>query len=143
MRKLLLHIPVGMIGGVLYMLVEILWRGRTHWTMGVLGGVCFAGIGLLDEWKRYRPPLIVQMLLGAAIVTALELAVGLIVNVWLGWNVWDYSGMPLNFMGQICLAFSVAWVFLSFAAIKTENLLHKVERWLGSRSRKGTKWTSI
>ena len=105
--------------------IEILWRGHTHWTMGVLGGVCFALIGLLDEWQDH-PPMLLQMVQGAAIVTALELLVGLIVNRWLGWNVWDYSDMPYNVMGQICPQFMVAWFFLSAAAVKIENILHKI-----------------
>ena len=130
-RKVLLHIPIALIGGLLYMGIELLWRGRTHWTMGLLGGVCFAMIGLLDEWQ-HRPPLWVQMIVGAVIVTALELAVGLIVNVWLGWAVWDYSDMPGNLLGQICPQFTAAWVALSFVAIKLENAMHILIRRLKS-----------
>ena len=108
MKKLLAHIPIAVIGGLVYMGIEILWRGHTHWTMGVLGGLCFVLIGLLDEWQDH-PPMLLQMVQGAAIVTALELIVGLIVNRWLGWNVWDYSDMPFNLWGQVCLQFAVAW----------------------------------
>ena len=104
--------------------IEILWRGHTHWTMGVLGGVCFALIGLLDEVQDH-PPMLLQMVQGAAIVTALELIVGLIVNRWLGWNVWDYSDMPGNLWGQVCPQFAAAWLVLSWAAVKLENLLHR------------------
>lgn len=67
------------------------------------------------------------------IVTVLELLVGLVVNRWLGWNVWDYSDMPFNLWGQVCLQFSVAWFFLSAAAIKLENALHRVAEWLAHR----------
>ena len=137
MKKLLYHIPVFMIGGLLYMLVEILWRGHTHWTMFLLGGGCFVLIGLLDEWLIYKPPLIVQMLMGAVIITALELVVGLIVNVWLGWNVWDYSTVPGNVLGQICPQFTVAWFFLSGVAIWTENRLHDIIDWMTERK---TEW---
>ena len=128
MKKLLIHIPITVIGGLTYMGIEILWRGHTHWTMGVLGGVCFALIGLLDEVQDH-PPMLLQMVQGAAIVTALELIVGLIVNRWLGWNVWDYSDMPGNLWGQICPQFAAAWLVLSWAAVKLENLMHK---WLDS-----------
>ncbi|WNX85749.1 hypothetical protein RWV98_05635 [Agathobaculum sp. NTUH-O15-33] len=100
--------------------------------MGVLGGVCFALIGLLDEWQ-HRPPLWVQMIAGAVIVTALELAVGLIVNVWLGWAVWDYSDMPGNLMGQVCPQFAAAWVGLSWVAIQTENVIHRIARFVKSK----------
>ena len=127
MKKLLIHIPITAIGGLTYMGIEILWRGHTHWTMGVLGGVCFALIGLLDEVQDH-PPMLLQMVQGAAIVTALELLVGLIVNRWLGWDVWDYSDMPGNLWGQVCPQFAAAWLLLSWAAVKLENLMHK---WTG------------
>ena len=127
MKNLLLHSVLAVIGGLTYMGIEILWRGHTHWTMGVLGGLCFALIGLLDEVQDH-PPMLLQMVQGAAIVTALELIVGLIVNRWLGWNVWDYSDMPGNLWGQVCPQFAAAWLVLSWAAVKLENLMHK---WAG------------
>lgn len=131
MKKLLLHLVLAVIGGLVYMGIETLWRGYTHWSMGVLGGVCFALIGLLDEWQDH-PPLWIQMVQGAAMVTWLEFLTGLIVNVWLGWNVWDYSDIPGNLMGQVCPQFSVAWFFLSAAAIKLENALHRLAEWLAT-----------
>lgn len=125
MRKILQHIPIALVGGILYMAVELLWRGHTHWTMGVLGGTCFAAIGLIDEtWPDM--PVSNHAIFGALIVTAAELVVGLIVNVWLGWGVWDYSTMPLNVMGQICLPYTLLWVLLSAVAIAVENLIHIV-----------------
>lgn len=130
--SVLLHTLMGLFGGLVYMGIEILWRGHTHWSMGVLGGVCFVFIGLLDEWQDH-PPLWIQMVQGAAIVTWLEFFTGLIVNVWLGLDVWDYSDMPGNLMGQVCPQFSVAWFFLSAAAIKLENELHRVAEWIAHR----------
>lgn len=123
--SVLLHSVLAVIGGLVYMGIEILWRGHTHWSMGVLGGVCFVLIGLLDEWQAH-PPLLLQMVQGAALVTALELITGLIVNRWLGWAVWDYSDMPLNLWGQVCLPFAVAWFFLSALAVWLENALHRL-----------------
>ena len=128
MKKLLIHIPIAAIGGMIYMGIEILWRGHTHWTMGVLGGLCFVLIGLLDEAQDHHPPMFLQMVQGAAIVTVLELLVGLVVNRWLGWNVWDYSDMPFNLWGQVCPQFTAVWLLLSWAAVKLENLIHK---WTG------------
>ena len=123
--SVLLHSVLAVIGGLTYMGIEILWRGHTHWSMGVLGGVCFVAIGLLDEVQEH-PPLLLQMLEGASLVTALELLTGLIVNRWLGWGVWDYSDMPLNLWGQVCLPFSAAWFLLSAVAVKLENALHRL-----------------
>lgn len=100
----------------IYSLIEILWRGYTHWTMGITGGLCLVLIYRADLrtagarlWKK--------CLIGSGIITALEFAVGCIVNLWLKWNVWDYSEAPLNILGQICLPFSAAWFVLSVPAI--------------------------
>ena len=136
--SVLLHSGMGVVGGITYMGIETLWRGYTHWSMGVLGGLCFVLIGLLDEWQEH-PPLWLQMLQGAVIVTVLELLVGLVVNRWLGWGVWDYSDMPLNLWGQVCPQFMVAWFFLSAAAVKMENMLHYLLEILEERYRNKTK----
>lgn len=123
-KSAILHTIFGIIGGGIYYAIEILWRGYSHWSMWLLGGVCFVLIGLLDEWQNH-PPLRRQAVQGAVIVTVLEFLAGCIVNLWLGWNVWDYSDMPLNLLGQICLPFSLAWVALSVVAIKLENFMHR------------------
>lgn len=50
-------------GGISYCLIEISWRGYTHWTMGIVGGLCFLGIGLLNNLVGWDMPLRVQMFL--------------------------------------------------------------------------------
>lgn len=120
-----LHVLYGAIGGVIYYIIEILFRGYSHWSMIVLGGICFVLIGLLDEWQNH-PPMLRQMVQGAIIVTVLEFVTGCIVNLWLGWDVWDYSNLPFNVLGQVCLFFTLAWFFITPIAVKLENLLHKL-----------------
>lgn len=88
-------------GGTAYALLETAWRGHTHWTMFVLGGFLFLILGELNEGLlEWDTPLILQGIIGSAIVTGAELATGMILNVWLGLGVWDYSGMPLNYKGR-------------------------------------------
>lgn len=108
------------LGGGLYAIVELLWRGRTHGSMFLLGGGCFVILGRLS--KR-NVPVALLPLLGAAVITVGELAVGLLVNQ--GYAVWDYRRMPLNFLGQICVPYSLLWMPLSFAAMW---IYEKVER---------------
>ena len=120
MEELLIMI----LGGCGYVLVELLWRGRSHVSMFLLGGVCFWLIGRLDRDKPI--PLAVQACLGAMLVTALELVTGLVVNCWLKLRVWDYSGLPLNMMGQICLYYFVLWIPLSAGAVVLEDAV----RWV-------------
>lgn len=123
MRQYLESMFLGVIGGLLYIGLEIIWRGHSHWTMFFLGGVCFVIIGLINEMIPWCMPIWKQMLVGAAIITALEFFTGSIVNLWLGWNVWDYSGMPLNVMGQICVPYMLLWIPVSVAAIITDDYL--------------------
>ncbi len=122
-RKLCKTLCLFCIGGGMYVLIETLARGCSHWSMALLGGVCFLAIGALNEHIPWNMGLVWQMLLGGGIVTVLELITGLIVNVRLGWEIWDYSHMPLNLWGQICLPYSLLWVLLSLAAIWLDDWL--------------------
>ena len=119
------YVFVFLLGAVIYNLVEVIFRGYTHWSMGVLGGVCFVAVGLLNEIQQ-RPPIILQMAQGAVICTVLELLAGLVLNVWLGLDIWDYSGVPGNIMGQVCPQFTLAWAALSAVAVWVEDRLHKI-----------------
>ena len=111
------------IGALIYMLIEILFRGHTHWTMGIVGGLCFVIIGLLNEGYNWEMPFWKQCLIGACVITALEFVSGIVLNVILGLGIWDYSGMPFNLFGQICLPFSIAWFFLSGVAVVLDDYI--------------------
>ena len=111
MRKSLECGVVYSVGAVGYTLVELAWRGYSHWTMALTGGACLSLI-YLNEAHHYTEPLWKRCLAGSLIITTLELAVGFVVNILLKWNVWDYSSIPMNFMGQICLPYTVLWYFL-------------------------------
>ena len=110
-----------LIGGGLYVLVELIWRGRSHWTMFLLGGVCFVALGLINEIILWDMPLWQQILIGAGIVTTLEFLTGCIVNLWLGWDVWDYSMMRGNVLGQICPQFIGLWIPVVLIAIVLDD----------------------
>ena len=110
-------------GGLAYLLIEIMFRGYTHWSMGILGGLCFVFIGLINTIMGFNFSLILQMLISSIIITILELLTGLLLNVYLDLNIWDYSAMPFNFMGQICLLFSIGWCFLSLVAIFADDFI--------------------
>lgn len=111
------------IGGLAYVLVELLWRGHSHISMFVVGGLCFVLIGSLNEYYPWSLNLLTQMALSALIVTAVELVAGLILNVRLGLDIWDYSDMPLNLWGQVCPTYTFAWFGLSFPAIFLDDWL--------------------
>lgn len=108
-------------GGFIYGAIEIIYRGHTHPSMFVLGGICLLWVGGFGRFLREPPPLWVQIILGGAFITLAEFLFGLIFNVWLGMKVWDYSKLPYNIMGQVCPAFFFSWVALSLPAILIER----------------------
>ncbi len=111
------NLIIFLIGGVLYVGIELLWRGYSHISMFFVGGLCFLLIGRQDPNRSF----LLQMLVGTAVITALELLSGLLVNRALGLNVWDYSHLPLNVWGQICLPFCLLWFPLSGLAVLAED----------------------
>lgn len=112
-------------GGFVYGLIEILYRGNTHPSMFVLGGLCLVWIGGFNSFFKVSPPLWVQLLLGGAFITSAEFVCGLVYNIWLGMRVWDYSKLPMNIMGQICPMFFFIWVIISLPAVFLEDALRK------------------
>ncbi len=123
MKQLCKLIFLFVVGGILYAVIEILWRGYTHWTMAILGGMCFLVCGGLNEWLSWDTPLWIQALICCMAITAAELVAGLVLNVWLGLNIWDYSGLPYNLAGQVCLGYSCLWYMLSIPAILLDDWL--------------------
>ena len=123
MNKLLKYYTLGTLGGVVYVIIELMWRGYSHWSMFLLGGICFVALGLINEVIPWEMPLTTQMFVGCVIITALEFITGCIVNLWLGWDVWDYSDLPYNLLGQISVMSSVGWYFLSAVGIVLDDRL--------------------
>lgn len=117
------HLILGTIGGLIYVLLELIWRGYSHWTMFLLGGTCFVLLGLINEILDWDTPLTLQMLIGCTVITALEFITGCVVNLWLGWNVWDYSDLKFNILGQISLFSSIGWYFISLVGITLDDWL--------------------
>lgn len=109
-------------GALGYGLLEIFWRGYTHWTMLVAGALCFCVIDYLDksvselgDWGK--------ALLAALVITSVELIFGVVFNIYGGAYVWDYSALPFNFLGQICLFYAIIWVGLA-------RILLPLRRWM-------------
>ncbi len=116
---------VFLIGGVTYAMIEIMWRGNTHWTMVLLGGLCFLTLyKLFGYMSNYS--LLEKCVLGAIVITTLEFVVGCIVNLVFHMNVWNYSRMPLNLSGQICILYSTLWGFLCIPINFIANKIRKV-----------------
>lgn len=110
-------------GGSFYVTLEAIYRQRSHWTMLVLAGLVFITVGLLNEKWGWETSLILQVLVGTVIATIGEFATGCIVNLWLGWNVWDYSSLKWNILGQICPQFIMLWIPIILLAIVLDDVI--------------------
>lgn len=94
-------------GGSLYYGFEVFFRGFSHWTMFLLGGICFTFIYVQGNMVHFMDSVTIQMIRSMIFITAMEFITGIIVNKWMNLNVWDYSRLPLNLFGQICIPFII------------------------------------
>ena len=125
MKKLFKNIILLCIGGLLYICLELAFRGRTHISMFFVGGFCSFNIGLINEVIPWEMPILFQSLIGSVIVTITELFSGIFLNILLGLNVWDYSNRPLNILGQVCPLFFFFWYLLCFPGFTICRLVKK------------------
>lgn len=88
-----------------------------------LGGMCFVALGLINELMPWCMPIWQQAFIGVCLITALEFLTGCVVNLWLDWNVWDYSNLPGNILGQICPQYMLLWIPVSLAGIVLDDWL--------------------
>ena len=120
------YLLVCAIGGVFYFTLEVLWRGWSHVSMAICGALCFSFFYYIEDKIRFRRlPLIFKAIVGGVFISALELVAGLVLNKLLHLRIWDYSHMPLDFLGQICLQMSILWVFVSFAAFLLCDIIRR------------------
>ena len=113
--------------GAVYVALEILFRGRSHPAMLIVGGLCGVLVGAINQRPGfYRAPVIVQAMIGALIVLAVEFVSGCVLNLWLGLDIWEYSNQPGNVLGQICPVFGLLWFLIMPLAIWAED----TARWL-------------
>ncbi|MCC3865629.1 putative ABC transporter permease [Terrisporobacter petrolearius] len=126
LNTILKYLTLFLIGGITYYFIEIVYRGYSHYSMIIVGGLCFILIGSINEFSNKEIPLLLQMLISVLIVNIVELVSGIIINRILLLNVWDYSQLKYNFLGQISLNSSIAWFFLSLFAIYMDDLLRYV-----------------
>lgn len=123
MKKLKKNVICFTIGGIGYAIIELIWRKHTHWTMVIAGGICFIIFSRIAERFKEKP-LAYKAVLCSLAVTGVELIFGIVFNIVFRMNVWDYSNIPFNFLGQICLLFSMIWCALGFAFLPLAEKLN-------------------
>lgn len=125
------------IGGIVYFMIEVIWRGYSAMPMVLVGGLCFLFCGSVNEFLGWDMLIWKQMGICAVGITAIEFLSGYILNIILKLGIWDYSGVPFNVLGQICLPFAIAWYFLSLPAIVLDDYLRF---WIFSEEKPRYKW---
>jgi hypothetical protein len=104
-------------GGIVYPALEVLCRGKTDFSMAVAGGLCVCLIDSVCNDRLKNESLPIKCFAGSGVITTVEFWTGVLVNMVLKLNVWDYSKMPMNILGQICAPFSLLWCLLTIPAM--------------------------
>lgn len=115
MKKLSEYLFLWAVGGCIYYLTEILFRGFSHWTMFVLGGICLDFFTVQGRMVNWEDPMWRQILRCVVFVVSMEFISGIILNKWMNLGIWDYSRLPFQLFGQICLPFAI--IFSGFCAV--------------------------
>ena len=110
-------------GGLAYCGLELLWRGRTHYSMFLAGGTSLLLLGKLNRTEP-KLPLFLRAVVGSGIITMVELSAGLIFNR--SYTVWDYRDQWGNWLGQICPLFSLLWIGIAALVLLIYDPLEKL-----------------
>ena len=111
-RKITQTAVLFLAGGIGYYLIEVTFRGHSHWTMGLCGGLCLVGIYFINL-KFSHLSYITRAAMCSGLITTVEFLAVCILNLWLNLGIWDYSSLKYNLLGQISLLFSCIWFALS------------------------------
>ena len=125
MKNIEKYILIFILGGFGYGLLEILFRGFTHWSMIITGGSALLILYLINR-ALPKTHIIIKALLGAFSITTIEFSVGIIVNKIFSFGVWDYTGTRGNILGIITPTFSICWFAISFIMIYLFNCIQKI-----------------
>lgn len=112
-----------LIGAAVYPVIELMWRGYTHYTMALLGGICMLSLHFINISFEEKS-IFLRAFLGALMITCWELLFGVVLNIALGLDVWDYSSHSLNLFGQICAPYTFFWFLLCFPALFVSRYVH-------------------
>ena len=123
MKQIVKQLTIFIVIGLTYFGIEMAVRGRSDISMIICAGLIGVIVGLLNDIFSYDMLIQTQLFIGSVVATVCEGVTGLILNVWLGLNIWDYSDKPLNLYGVICLENSVYWYFLSGIAIVLDDTI--------------------
>ena len=113
LRQLVLFI----VGFCIYITIEVCYRGYSYPLMGLCGGIILLMIDCINEKISWNTDILLQGCIGSIIATLFEFIIGSICLVYNFELMWDYTNVPLNFNGIICLPFSLIWIIISILGI--------------------------
>ena len=122
MKNLGIYFSIFTVGSIFYPMIEITTRGYTHWSMSLTGGAAFLCFYIIYTSLNNKS-IFIKSAYGMASVVSLEFTVGLLVNKLFNMNVWDYSNMKFNLLGQISLGFSACWYLVAFMSFCLFNII--------------------
>ena len=126
MKNISFYLFLFILGAAGYSLLEIIWKGSTHWSMALDGGICLVMINTINSHFE-NSSLLLRAFLCTLFITVLELITGVIFNLYLKMAIWDYSDRFMNFYGQICLLYSFLWFLLSYFILYVMQRLRKIK----------------
>lgn len=107
-----------LVGYCAYIAIEVTFRGFSYPLMGVCSGIAIILLDQINDRISWDFDLLLQGVIGSALITSFEFIIG---EIYLRTDLlpvmWDYSYVPLNYYGIICLPFSLLWIALSIVAI--------------------------
>ena len=125
MKILLKNIILFLVGYCAYIAIEVTYRGSSYVLMGICGGLAVVIIDKINNYISWDMDILIQGIIGSAVITLFELIIG---ETALHTNLipvmWNYSNIPLNFDGVICLPFSIMWVGLSIVGILVADIIN-------------------
>lgn len=126
MKRFIKYTVLFLTGAGAYSLIEVLWRGYTHISMALAGGVCLVALYMI--YCRFGSlSFLSKCIVGALVITVVEFIFGCVVNLMLGLEVWDYSDRFLNIMGQVCPLFTLVWFVICIPAFGICRTVVKLE----------------
>ena len=107
------------ISGFIYIILELLWRGYSHWTMYLCAGLCGLVMAAInDNWFKMDTDFRFQVLASAVSCTIMEFFFGIVFNG--DFSIWDYRGLwgTIHFLGdQVNILFFGMWMLISIFAL--------------------------
>lgn len=116
-RIIIKNLVLFLVGFCTYIAIEVCYRGVSYPLMGVCGGIALVVIDKINNHISWDMDILLQCLIGCLVITGLEFIFGELALHGIIPKMWDYSNLPFNYKGIICLPFSCIWFVLSFPAI--------------------------